>query len=126
MHPLDAWRFTLVKRPFQSKQRDVTSWNRYPALRSKSGVCVAKWPILTYNGAARVLGRLSLRPYRAGPPTPTQSSAMVLSPAAPTAGLCFPCPSRIDATDRINWDPLKLPTGLRFALPARPGRRQAG
>ena len=42
-----------------------------------------------YNGEVSLLGRLFDRPYRAGPPTPTQSSAMVSSPAAPTAGLCF-------------------------------------
>ena len=56
-------------------------------LRRKSGGRGAKRLTRTYNGGPGALGRLW--PYRAGPPTPTQSSAMFSSPAVPPAGLCF-------------------------------------
>ena len=58
-----------------------------PGLRRKSGGRGAKRLTRTYNGGPGALGRLW--PYRAGPPTPTQSSAMFSSPAVPPAGLCF-------------------------------------
>jgi hypothetical protein len=54
-------------------------------------------------------------PYRAGPPNPTQSSAMISSPAAPTAGLSIPGPSWDGLESR---EPLaKLASGPKPAKP---------
>jgi hypothetical protein len=57
--------------------------------------CVRKVARVWLNGrSVRIMApRARLRdyqPYRAGPPNPTQSSAMISSPAAPTAGLSIP------------------------------------
>jgi hypothetical protein len=81
---------TQIRRRFRQhrrESRDAKMWR-----------CSGKVACVWLNGrSVRIMAqgaRLSdYQPYRAGPPNPTQSSAMNSSPAAPTAGLSIPGPS---------------------------------
>jgi len=70
--------------------------------------CFGKVARVWLNGRSVRIMALSARldhyhPHRAGPPNPTQSSAMISSPAAPTAGLSIPALRRTGQKRASLW-----------------------
>ena len=116
-------RLASVRNSFESEQqiqeRKLRRHFEAPVVNQMSR-CVRKVACVWLNGRsvrimARCAGLSDYQPYRAGPPNPTQSSAMISSPAAPTAGLSIPGPAWDGLESR---EPLaKLASRLKPAKP---------